>query len=326
MTKAFVTGGSGFVGRNLITRLVKEGITTIALSRTATSDALLTSLGAVPVRGDIHDQSALAKGMSGVDTVFHLAASVDFWKSEKVLWRDHVDGTKNVIHAAKASGIKSLVYLSAASVVMNGRAIEGVDESFKSDNIIDGYSKTKLVAEEAVLKANDQQLRTLAIRPPLIWGKGDTSALPKIKHAAETGRLAFIGGGTHHFMTCNVSNVVEALLLAARSGIGGKAFFVTDGEQLQFKQFIKDMLLSQGVSVKDRSVPLGVARTVGYIMSAVWKIFRLQHEPPLYPGRVNITGLPFIVSDKRSRAELGYKPVISVAEGLKEMATLPRKV
>lgn len=319
MIKAFVTGGSGFVGRNLITRLVQEGFKAIALSRSEASDNLLSSLGASPIRGDIHDQSALAKGMSGVDTVFHLAASVDFWKSEKVLWRDHVDGTKNVINAAKTSGIRSLVYLSAASVVMNGKPIEGVDESFKSDKIIDGYSKTKLVAEEAVLKANDQQLRTLAIRPPLIWGKGDTSALPKIKHAAETGRLAFINGGVHRVVTCNVSNVVEALFLAAMSAVGGKAFFVTDGEQLQFKQFIKDLLRSQGVPVKDRSVPLPVARTVAFFMEVSWKIFKLQHEPPLYPGMINIMGLPFTVSDKRARTELGYQPVISVSEGLKEM-------
>jgi nucleoside-diphosphate-sugar epimerase len=320
MQKAFVTGGSGFVGRNLIARLVKEGVATYALSRSASSDSVLSAIGAIPVRGDIHDQAALERGMAGVDTVFHLAASVDFWKPAKALRHDHVDGTKNVITAARAKNVESLIYLGASSVVMNGKPVIDVNEDFKSDKIIDGYSITKLEAEDEVLKANSRGLRTISIRPPLIWGKGDTSALPKIKHAAQTGNLAFINGGTHRFVTCHVLNVVEALILAARSHVGGEAFFVTDGEALQFKQFIKDMLLTQHIEVKDRSVPLLVARAMASLLSAVWKTFRLKHEPPLYPGMVNTLGLPFIVSDKRARVELGYRPVVSVVAGLKEMA------
>src|SRR5689334_19366404 len=121
MKQVFVTGGSGFVGRNLITRLKNNGVKTYALSRSTTSDEVLTRLGAIPVRGDLHNNEALERGVNGCDTVFHLAASVDFWKPASELWHDHVDGTKNVLASAKGSQVRSFVYLGASSVIMNGK-------------------------------------------------------------------------------------------------------------------------------------------------------------------------------------------------------------
>jgi nucleoside-diphosphate-sugar epimerase len=322
MQIVFITGGSGFVGRSLVERLVGRGCTVQALARSDNAAATLRALGATPIRGDLLDRNALLTGMAGCDTVFHLAASVDFFADAKTLWPEHVTGTENVLEAARQAGVRRFVYLSASSVIMNGRPILNADETVVSDRIIDGYSQTKLVAEERVLAANVPGFQTLAIRPPLIWGQGDTSALPQMVAAARKGQLAFIGGGKHEFVTAHVQNVCEALLLAAESlGSAGETFFVTDGERLIFKDFIKAMLATQGIGVPDRSVPLGVARAFAGLMAGTWRLFGLRGQPPLYPGMVNALGLPFVVSDRKIRQRLHYQPIISVAEGLLQMQT-----
>ena len=315
MNRVFVTGGSGFVGRYLLRRLQNDGIKTYALSRSPDSDKIINELGAIPVRGDLQDQDALKRGMMNADTVFHLAASVDFWKPASALWNDHVNGTKNMISAAIACHVRSFVYLGASSVIMNGKPVVDADETSQSDNIIDGYSQTKLVAEKEVLKANSETLRTISIRPPLIWGNG-SPVIARIEHAVEIGRLRFINGGTHEFVTCHVENVVEALMLAAVSDRGGRAYFITDGERLQFKKFITDLMRTQNVQVSDISVSLRKARFVATVMALIWRIFRRKDSPPMFPGMINMTGLPFVISDERARLELGYRPVITVAEGL----------
>jgi nucleoside-diphosphate-sugar epimerase len=323
MNTCFVTGGSGFVGRNLITMLREKGYAVRALARSEKSAQLLKNLGASPVKGDLEDLTALLAGMQGCKVVFHLAASVDFWADEKSLWMDHVCGTENMLKAARGTTVEKFVYLSAASVIMNGKPIEQADESFQSDRIIDGYSRTKLAAEKLVLRANAPAMQTAAIRPPLIWGKGDTSALPQIKAAALNGQLAFINGGKHRFVTSHVKNVCHALILAAEQNVGGEVFFVTDGEHPVFKEFIRAVLTTQGIETPDRHVPLGVARFMARILALVWRVFRLKGHPPLYPGMVNTLGLPFIVSDAKARRQLGYQNVISLQEGLREMTLQP---
>ncbi len=311
------------MGRNLIAMLREKGYSVRALARSEKSAQLLRNLRAWPVKGDLEDLTALLAGMQGCKIVFHLAASVDFWADEKSLWKDHVSGTENMLKAARGTTVEKFVYLSAASVIMNGKPIEQADESFQSDRIIDGYSRTKLAAEKRVLRANTAAMQTAAIRPPLIWGKGDTSALPQIKAAALNGQLAFINGGKHRFVTSHVKNVCHALILAAEKNVGGEVFFVTDGERPVFKEFIRAVLTTQGVQTPDRHVPLGVARFMARILALVWRTFRLKSHPPLYPGMVNTLGLPFIVSDAKARSQLGYQNVISLQEGLREMTLQP---
>ncbi|GAB3958744.1 NAD-dependent epimerase/dehydratase family protein [Spirosoma harenae] len=319
MKTAFVMGGSGFVGKNLIAMLLEKGYAVKALARSTKTADFVRQLGAIPIQGDLQNQPATQAGMVGCDTVFHLAASVDFWADEQALWADHVTGTENMLKAAQLAGVPKFVYLSAASVIMDGRPIVDADERFVSNHIIDGYSKTKLVAEQRVLQANSPSMETVAIRPPLIWGKGDTSALPQIVEAAQKGQLAFIGGGKHLFVTSHVRNVCHALILAAESAIGGEVFFVTDGEKLQFKQFLTAMLATQGIKAPDRSVPLVVARAMAQVMAWFWRTFRRRGHPPLFPGMVNTLGLPFLVSDAKIRRVLGFKNLISVQQGLREM-------
>lgn len=320
MKQVFITGGSGFVGQNLIPMLVEQGYHVKALARSAKAIQKVEMLGATAVEGDLNDAQALTVGVKDCSTVFHLAASVDFFASDKDLKKLHVDATELLLSIAKKANVQKFVYLSAASVIMNGKPIINADETFVSDNIVDGYSRTKLKAENLVLQANTKAFQTIAVRPPMIWGKGDPNTLVGVIDAVKKGRMQFIDGGKHRLVTCHVLNVCHALILAGTAEQSGKAYFITDGETPIFKDFIKKYVGSQGVPVPDKAVSLAMAKRVASVMEFVWRTFRLKGHPPLYKGLVNILGLEFITTDKKARTELGYKTVVTIEQGLKLMS------
>jgi nucleoside-diphosphate-sugar epimerase len=319
MKQVFVTGGSGFVGQNLIPMLIEQGYRVKALARSAKAIQAVERLGAVAVKGDLNDAQQLALGAKDCETVFHLAASVDFFASEKELRKLHVDATELLLSIAKDAGVKKFIYLGASSVIMNGKPIVNADESFVSDNVADGYSRTKLQAENLVLKANSNDFQTASIRPPMIWGKGDPNTLPAILDAIKKGQMQLIGGGKHRLVTCNVSNVSHALILADQTTQTGKAYFITDGETPVFKDFIGKYVATQGVNLPDKPVSLGMAKFIASMMEFVWKTFRLKGHPPLYKALVTVLGVEFIASDKRARQELGYKPIVTIEQGMAQM-------
>lgn len=320
MKQVFVTGGSGFVGQNLIPMLVAQGYQVKALARSAQAMHKVETLGATAVKGDLHDAKALAAGVKDCSIVFHLAASVDFFASEKELTKLHIQATALLLSIAKESNVQKFVYLSAASVIMNGKPIINADETFVSDNIVDGYSRTKLQAENMVLKANTGTFQTIAIRPPMIWGKGDPNTLPGVIDAVKKGRMQFIDGGMHRIVTCHVLNVCHALILAGTAEQSGKTYFITDGEAPVFKDFIKKYAGTQGVTVPDKVVSLAMAKRVASVMEFVWRTFRLKGHPPLYKGFINILGLEFVTTDRKARTELGYKTFVTIEQGLHLMS------
>ncbi|MFC3199545.1 NAD-dependent epimerase/dehydratase family protein [Parapedobacter deserti] len=317
MKQVFVTGGSGFVGQNLIPMLIEKGYQVKALARSAEAIEKVERLGATAIKGDLSDKEAITDGVKECISVFHLAASVDFFASEQALKKLHVEATERLVSAAKDANVRKFIYLGAASVIMNGKPIRNADETFVSDNIIDGYSRTKLQAEKLVLRSNTKTFQTASLRPPLIWGKGDPNTLAGIIEAVQKGRMRFIDGGNHRFVTCHVKNVCHALYLAEQSEqSGGKAYFLTDGETPIFKDFITKYVATQGVSVPDKSVSLSTAKRAATVMEFVWKVFGFKGHPPLYKGLVNTLGLEFITTDKRAKQELGYKTLVTIEQGL----------
>jgi len=315
----FITGGSGFVGRNLIPLLIEKGYRVKALSRSTQSSKLLESLGAIVVTGDLNDEIAVSKGVENAESVFHLAASVDFFASEKQLTKTHVEASKLLIEKAKEAKVKNFIYLGAASVIIDGNPINGANETYISDNLTDGYSITKLKAEQLILKSYTKTFRTISLRPPLIWGKGDLHTLPSIVKAIKKGQMMFINDGEHLFNTCHIDNICHALILAEKSEQTGKAYFITDNEDLVFKDFIIKYVSTKIDNVPKKSVSLRTARIFASTFEFIWRTLKLKNSPPLYNGLVNVLGLAFTVDIRKAMTELKYKPIKTVKQGLLEM-------
>lgn len=319
---ALVTGGSGFVGRHLIRRLLSDGWRVRALGRSTEALAGVKALGAEPVAGDLVNRASLTQAMEGVEVVFHVAAHFKLWGPMSEFRRINVDGTRNVIEAAERADVRRLIYVSAAAVVM-GRPepMRGATEAMALQKMAFApYAASKAEAEEVLLAANGRRagFSTVAIRPPFIWGPD----MPALDHMIETvrkGQFQWVAGGGQALSTCHVDNLCHTLILAADCGSGGEAFFVSDGEDTTLKSFLTRLLGSRNVTPKERRVPFGVAWAMAGLMGAVWRAFRRKGEPPITRQMLRLIGKDFTIDITRAREELGYVPVISPAEGMGRM-------
>lgn len=314
MKRAFVTGGSGFVGKELIAGLVARGIAVRALARSERAAIAVRGAGADPVRGDLANHAAMAEGMDECDVVFHAAANVNENGTLAEHMRDTVEGTKTALAAAQSAQVKRFVHVGTEAVLADGNPIVRADETVPYPARPAGpYPIAKGLAERAVIGANTLAFETLSIRPRFIWGRGDTSLLPKLTRAVRTGRFGWIGGGHFLTSTCHVVNVVEGALLAAEKGKGGEIYFLTDGEPVDFRDFLTTYLATQGVDAStSRTVPRWLATTAAALTS--W-----MKVPPVGKTAIALVGGEVTVVDAKARRELGYVGQVTREAGLAEM-------
>lgn len=318
--RAFVTGGSGFLGRRLIPTLREQGHSVRALGRSEAARKVVREAGAEPCEGDLSDVEALKRGMEGCDVVFHSAASLKQWGPRAEFFEANVRGTENVLQAARAAGVKRFVHVGTEAAFVDGTPMANMDETRPLPaKPIGNYASTKNEAERLVLSVNSPELATVVVRPRFIWGKGDTSVLPILIEAVKTGRFRWVGGGTYMTSTCHVANCVEGMLLAAEKGRGGEAYFLTDGAPINFREFITAMLKTQGVDPGNKKIPFGLALGLATVSEALWNFFRLPGNPLITRQEVLLAGQEVTVSDAKARRELGYEGRMTREAGLREM-------
>jgi nucleoside-diphosphate-sugar epimerase len=315
--KILVTGGSGFLGARLIPRLVKDGDEVFALARSASSDEKVRASGGTPVRGDLEAPGKLA--LPAVDAVVHAAAHFRFAGRRAPYFRTNVAGTQTLLKTTQEAGAKSFVYVSAAGVIMDnkGSPIRKADESAPTfPNSFSAYIASKSCGEAAVLAANRPGFRTVALRPPAIWGPGDafSRAIPE---AIGSWQFSFIDRGDYSYVTCHVDNVIEAVQCALERGPGGRAYFIHDQEMMTFRAFIAMLAGLQGLSIDGiGSVPYRLAFTLGRLMEIGAAMRRSKSDPPLSRTMVRMIRREFITDDSAARRELGYVGRLSRTEGL----------
>ena len=212
-TAALVTGGTGFLGRHLVDRLLAQGRVVTVLARRPAPE--LAARGVRVIAADLTNEEAVRSACQGIGTVFHVAAKVGVWGHYRDFFRANVVGTRAVIAGCRSQGVRRLVYTSTPSVVYHGGALAGADESLPlTTRCPAAYPLTKALAEREVLAANSPDLQTIALRPHLIWGVGDPHLVPRIIARARAGRLRVVGSGRNRVDMVHIQNAVEAHFLA----------------------------------------------------------------------------------------------------------------
>ena len=316
MTSAFVTGGSGFIGGALIERLRREGWDVRALARSERAAERVRELGAEPVMGDLDDLH-----VEDCEVAFHAAAKVEDFGDPADFERVNVQGTRNVVAACRAGGVRRLVHVGTEAALMAGQPLVNVDESapLRPDSPA-LYSSSKAKAEEIVRGAD---FETVVVRPRFVWGRGDTTLLPQMVEMVRAGRFRWVGGGRQLTATTHIDNTVEGLWLAATKAPAGGVYFVTDGEPTVFRDFITDWVGTQGVSIPDKSVPPGVAKSAAASAERIWRLLKRPGSPPLTRFAVWVSSQECTIDISRAQRELGYAPVTTREEGLRELRPTP---
>lgn len=323
-TPVLVTGGTGFLGRRIVERLLGQGRAVTVLARRPSAE--LEARGVRFVCAELADAKAVAQACEGAGTVFHVAAKVGVWGAYDDFYQANVLGTRAVIEGCRRHGVRRLVYTSTPSVVYNGLDLAGADESLPlTTDCPSAYPLTKALAEAEVLAANGDRLRTTALRPHLIWGPGDPHLVPRVLERARAGRLRIVGKGINKVDMVHVENATDAQLLAElalETGRAcGKPYFITNGEPVLLWEWINGLLTALGEPRLERRLPLGAARAVGLVCEGLWKGLRLRGEPPMTRFVAAELAKDHWFSIEAARRELGYAPRIGMKEGTEQLVT-----
>jgi nucleoside-diphosphate-sugar epimerase len=317
---AFVTGGSGFIGRALIERLRSEGWDVRALARSDAAAAKVKQAGAEPAPGDLGDTAAMRAGAEGCEFAFHAAAKVEDWGDPAEFERINVQGTENALSACREAGVRRFVHVGTEAALMAGDPLVNVNEEapLRPDSPA-LYSSSKAKAEQRVRAANGDGFETVVIRPRFVWGRGDTTLLPTLVELVRSGGFRWVGGGRHLTDTTHVDNTVEGLVLGATKAPAGTVYFVTDGERVVFRDWLERFLGTQGVSIPDKSVPAPLARVAAVAGERTWRLLRRPGSPPLTRFAFWVSSQECTIDISRARDELGYRPLRTREEGLAEL-------
>lgn len=318
--RVLVTGGSGFVGRELLGVLHAHGHVVRALVRSEQAAAVVEARGAQAVRGDLTSPTALSTVCEGVDAVVHLAAHVADHGDTRLFYEVNVEGTRAIIEAARRSGARRFIHISTEAVLLDGAPLCDVDESRALPaKPIGAYAWSKGLAEQLVREASRPGFTTLVLRPRLVWGNGDTTLLPRLLDAMKSGSFAWIDGGVALTSTCHVKNLCAAIECALTAGEPGGVYFVTDGEPIAVRPFLEALVRPRGVTPGARSVPRWLALSAARVTEWTHTKLKRKGAPAITRTGVLLMGQQMTVNDARARRELGYRPVLSRDAGLADL-------
>jgi nucleoside-diphosphate-sugar epimerase len=320
VSSVFITGGSGFIGGRLIERLVADGHTVKGLARSDRAAARIRERGGEPVSGDLSNVTAMREGAAGCELAFHAAAMLGDWGRREDFERGNVEGTRNALSACADAGLRRFVHVGTEAALLGGKPLVQVDETapLRPDSAAP-YSATKAKAEQLVREANRDGFETVVVRPRFVWGRGDRTLLPAMTQMVRSGRFAWLGGGRHLTAVTHVDNTVEGLVLGAERGRPGNVYFITDGEPVVFREFVSELLRTQGIEPPTRSIPAPVAAALATGGERAWRALPLPGRPPLTRFAYWVSSQECTIRIDKARDELGYRPVKSREEGLAEL-------
>lgn len=333
-----VTGGCGLQGSHIVEKLL-EAYPGSKITVMARNPTVNTFPGVEYLKGDITSPANIDRVFtaSRPTVVFHCAGAMTVGRKaipDEVVRNINTEGTRLMLDASKRFHVKAFVFTSSASVVQKGKGgfedLKNCDETFPTVEDANGgliYPRSKAAGERLVLAADDPMgMRTVSLRPALIYGERDNDQIPNLmaNYRAGRGRMQ-IGDGTNLFSNTYGGNSADAHLLAAAkllqpdpSGVAGEAFFITNGQPHPFWDFPRAIFRAAGdPTPKDqiRVVPRSVALSVAWAVE--WFAWLAGSKPFITVPIVKYTTMHRWYNITKARERLGYEPKVDWEEGIR---------
>jgi nucleoside-diphosphate-sugar epimerase len=317
-----VTGGTGLLGSHILEKLHEKGEPIRALVRSNSDVSFIDQLGAEKALGDITDRASLAAAMKGVHTVYHAAAQVGDWGPWDRFVAVSIEGTRNVLDAARDAGVKRLLHVSSISayghpdgkgLVLDETAPLGVD-LYKWSY----YSRAKVEAEKLAWEYHNRgDVPVTVVKPSWLYGPRDRASMPRLIRAIRAGKGKLVGDGNNLLNLTYGGNEAEGCILAATmdKALGQSYNLSSDGEITQ-KEYFNKVAACIGAKPVTRKVPYKVARTAAFLMEVFGHAFHTKNPPLVTRYAVWLMGRQCFFSPEKARRELGWQPTVGYDEGI----------
>ena len=315
--KALVTGATGFVGSHITRQLIDAGHSARALYRSENKLRQLAGLELEAVPGDLDDSARLERACAGCEVVFHVAAKADYWKDDDrdALWRVNVEGTRNLLTAALAAGVRRVVFTSSASTIgiLPGAQIADEMTPFNLPPERFWYAYTKLKAEEVAAEFVAAGLDVVTLNPTVIVGPGDLNAISG-SFILETARFQWLlplsSGG---ISVIDVRDVARAHLAASERGHPGERYILS-AANLSYREWFGMIAAACGVRPPLVSMP-------DWLLSPTARLIELLRlvgiQTPMDANQTRLGSARVFFNAGKANRELG-PPQIDMATSLRD--------
>jgi 2-alkyl-3-oxoalkanoate reductase len=318
-----ITGASGLLGSHIAEQLVAAGQGVRALVRPGSDTGLLDQWGVQKAVGDVTDLASVRAAMKGVRVVYHVAAQVGDWGPWSRFVAVTIDGTRNMLTAAREAGIQRLLHVSSISayghpdgegLVLDESAPLGVN-LYKWSY----YSRAKVEAEKLVWAAHQAgEVPATVVKPSWLYGPRDRASMPRLVRAIRAGKAKLIGDGSNRLNLTYAGNEAEGCILAATNpnALGQAYNLAGDGEITQ-RQYINKIAECLGCKPVTQCVPYKVVRSAAFMMELFGHMFRRKTPPLVTRYSVWLIGRRCYFSSAKARRELGWKATVGYDEGIR---------
>ena len=313
--RILVTGGTGFVGSHLVSRLVKKGQSIRVLVRKNSDVGYLKKLNVELCVGDITDKNSVKAAVKGIDLVYHIAALFRQARfPDRVFWQVNVEGTRNMLEASYEEGVKRFVHCSTIGVL--GNIINPPADETYSYNPGDVYQRSKCEGEKIALKFfRDKKFPAVVARPTAVYGPGDTRLLKLFKYVSSS-RIIILGDGKPFYHLVYVEDLITGFeLCAQKENAVGKVYILGGDKYLTLNELVDLIAKVLGVSLSKIHLPVFPFKVLGTLCEEV--CIPLRIEPPLHRRRVDFFTKSRAFDISKAKRELGYKPGFDLETGLR---------
>jgi nucleoside-diphosphate-sugar epimerase len=316
--KILVTGGTGFLGKQLVFKLRELGHEVTALGRNQLIGQQLEAANVRFLPVDLRNQTATVAACQGQDYVFHCGALSAPWGKYQDFYDTNVLGTRNIIQGCKIHQVKRLIYTSTSSVYFEFGDRCNISENTPFPKPVNYYAKSKQLAEQEINQAYQSGLPVITIRPRGIFGPGDTTILPRLIRASGKTGIPLINQGKAQIDITYVDNVVDALFLCqnAPDRLLGQFFNITNGEAIAIADLLGKLFEKLNYPVKLKPISYHTAYGAAFAMELIANTLLWGREPILTRYTVGLLAFSQTLDITAAVQQLGYQPRITIEQGL----------